>query len=106
MNENLINPIIKLGYGQCRVCTGPIRILESEITDFTVNSKGDPIQATNEALRIVGYCVKCNSTVPMMRSGMSFVPDAKVLRVLGTTPFEVKKNNINLKDNPFCKGDK
>ena len=105
----LINPFTHFENGQCPKCSGPIVVVQSEMSSSLLSENGLPINYKLENFRISGYCTNCNRPFPIVKNGMEFevVTDLdfklKLDRAMGREP---KDNDVDIEyieDNPFGK---
>ena len=70
--DSIIKPFIHFNKGQCPRCSGPIVVLESEISSMIISEHGLHISYDTEMYKIKCYCSACNRVWPILKHGMEF----------------------------------
>lgn len=79
--ELLVEPMIFFGEGECVKCSGPIAVVDSEITMMELNKSGIPIN-DETIMRCEGVCLNCGTRYEMMRWKGGYIKCNSVIKSL------------------------
>ncbi len=75
--DDLIKPITQLSPGVCKECRSPLNVVLSDLVRVILSENGIPVSSDVYASSIKGVCPKCLHEQPMIRKGLSYVPDTE-----------------------------
>lgn len=108
-NNDYIEPMVIFGPGSCISCGGQLMVADMETTFMALAPSGSPV--TEETMICCeAVCSCCGKRIPMMRSGMDYVPEnsytkfvREYMKQLHTKKVEATMEELKpTADNPFC----
>lgn len=107
-NEITIEPMIFHGPGGCPLCSGPLVVVDSELTMMELNSDGIPT-SEETLIRCEAACLHCNNRVNMIRWKGGYIPysDSSLIIKKEQLKYELEQrvkecNSSSNKENPFA----